>query len=169
MKMKKDVFLSALALLSLLFIAVSCDKDEEPKPVEDEVTANIMYYVNLATDELSLSTVSAVYTDAEGNEQTEAITEPLWEKTISKITLPCTVSLKVVTKRKENPDKEQDSYTVGRSCAINYVTSNGNVSVSTPQTSLTIAKDKLDAYYENATAPLVKTLELTANGSVAGK
>lgn len=144
--MKKQI----LFLLAIAFaIFVSCndndDKKQNPPPVETETTANVTYTITGADDELSLFTVTAVYTDASGEEQSEAVTSLPWTKSLTGVTLP--FDAKVEADRAARTDfPEKASYKVGINPGLSFVTNTGRTGSYGVTSTLTIGRDKVEAY-----------------------
>ena len=86
--MKRNVFLT-LAAVVVCGLAVTlftqCNKDKEKNP-----EVNMLYYVSVSPDVLSVADVEINYLDATGAKQKEVLTDSTWRKPITTNTLPLT-------------------------------------------------------------------------------
>jgi hypothetical protein len=129
----KNKNIIAIIGFALAFVISGCG-DNDPASTSnnqntdpnDPVTVTIRYQVrfNEDGDELSLFAVSAVYTNADGQDVTVPLTENSWTQELSGVSLPFTANLTLLYQKKdEYPDKA--TYKTGRGFAITYTTSNG--------------------------------------------
>ena len=86
--MKKSIFLT-LAAVVVCGLAVTlftqCNKDKEKNP-----EVNMLYYVSVSPDVLSVADVEINYLDASSAQQKEIMTDSTWKKQITTNTLPLT-------------------------------------------------------------------------------
>ncbi len=86
--MKRNILMT-LAAVVVCGLAVTlftqCNKDKEKNP-----EVNMLYYVSVSPDVLSVADVEINYLDATGAKQKEVLTDSTWRKPITTNTLPLT-------------------------------------------------------------------------------
>lgn len=153
--MKKQIlFLCAAAML-----LVSCidrtkktgdgEEVQEPAPTEavavSTEAATVIYKVVGHDDDLLLFEFTAIYTDASGKEVSESVTAFPWTKRIAGVKLPFEASLDIkYVAKKDFPEKT--SYKLGFDTLIDYLTSTKKVEAEINTSTMTIGRDKVEAY-----------------------
>ncbi len=149
----KQIALGLFACLALINFTACGDDDNDPTPdptpTPEEVSASVTYGYSCQPDMLLMTDITVSYTDAEGKETTETVTEAEWKKELSKVKLPFTANLSIVYTKKEGFTPENNSYTFGDGLGISYKRSdNKSESNSSTASSLSVPKDKVDAYLD---------------------
>ena len=158
-------------MTAALLLCVSC-KPTTNKPTDNQAgngaevavavgaaeTANVIYSVTGGEDDLLLFGVTAVYTDASGHEVRENITELPWAKTIEGVKVPFEANLSLnLAKKSDFPEKV--SYRVGLHSNISYKTSAGRGKDSYSHNTMTIGKNKVEAYQDSTIVKLKPNIE----------
>lgn len=145
----KKFSLGLFTCLALISFNACGDDDDEPTPTPEKVTTSVSYGYSCQPDLLLATDITLTYTDGEGKEISEAITEKEWKKDLTNVAVPFTANMKVVYAKKEGFTPDKDSYNFGDGYGISYATSNGKAeSNSSTASSISIAKDRVIEYLD---------------------
>ncbi len=127
----RSMFVLLTAIISFQFISCSDDDDPQTPPQEENLTAEVRYYIDDMKDLFSLVDITVDYTDENGDIQTEAVTSLPWKKELPTVEVPFNPSMTIYYKMKEGIQFDQTSYELLRSYSIRVdtkatVTEEGN-------------------------------------------
>lgn len=175
---EKNLRALMLALVAVLLTGfTSCSKsddnngDNTTKENTVPVAAIVKFAYTATQEELSICDVIAEYTDADGKNQSEAITTTSWTKSITYSSLPANGTISIKRTLKENAELTQDEYNFTKESPIQEVElyNSEKVKIATEKlrsysrASYTLGKDDLAEFLEHYDFSYSYTLDTKMN------
>lgn len=127
MKTRKSLLILYMSagLLSITACGNGKTASQNGETTPEEVTANIVYTIGDMADLPSLVDVTATYTDADGELQTEPVTSLPWTKSLTEVAMPVQPMLIVSYAIKPGVIYDKPFYTFTRTLNVSVSTTDG--------------------------------------------
>lgn len=156
MKLRKATFLSLVC--ACLFITAACHNGkpaaQNGSASPETVTANIVYTIGDMADLPSLVNVTATYTDADGELQTETVTTFPWTKSLTEVSMPIQPMLIVSYDIKPGVTYDKPFYTITRTYNVSATTTDDRTIAVPNSSTLNVDNtgDELTRFLQRLTA-----------------